>query len=391
MTTSTTAIATAETDVTVQFGDWSPDDLRAMVAQEQELRSIIVEYYRSQMIEKKHYYILQGGQKPALSKEGALNLCSLFKVRVAADDPHEQHHDDGHYSVRYRVFLVNTRTGNGVADGDGYCSTRESKYAYRWVKPNHVPDGIDPATLAKRQGRYGTQLRLPNTDLADHYNTVLKMAYKRAIVAAALCLPLVSELFTQDIEEHATTGQKTTAQSPARSQREEPPAPQSAAPSSTTAPVQQVTEEDLKRLFRLIRQYQADEDAFRAYLTRLGLQSSKEMTPDQLADCLTEIETWKENAFSSHDESESDPDTSGLRAKLYEAIASLQVELAQAEQSQPPGESHAQALIDLAQWVPRVARDCENPNTPEAQLQCHLVEVTESIQNLRELTMDTAA
>jgi hypothetical protein len=30
---------------------------------------------------------------------------------------------------------------------------------------------------------------------------MIKMAYKRAIVAAALCLPLVSELFTQDLEE----------------------------------------------------------------------------------------------------------------------------------------------------------------------------------------------
>ena len=387
---STTAITIPETDMTVQFGDWSPDDLRAMVAQEQELRSIILEYYRSQMISGKHYYTLQEGQKPALSKEGALNLCSLFKVRVAADDPREQHHDDGHYSVRYRVFLINPRTDNRVADGDGYCSTRESKYAYRWVKPADLPDSVDQTTLFKRSTKYGKQVRIPTVDLADYYNTVLKMSYKRAIVAAALCLPLVSELFTQDIEEQTIPRQRTQSSSAAGSQRQQPSASESAPP-PTAATVQRVTEEDLKRLFRLIRQYKADEDAFRAYLVGLGLQSSKELTPDQLATCLTEIEMWKENAFWSHDESESDTETSGLRTKLYEAITTLQAELAQAEQTQQPGEPHAQELMDLGQWVPRVARDCENPNTPETQLQAHLADVTESIQNLKELNAEATA
>jgi hypothetical protein len=172
-----------------------------MVAQEVELRAIIVDYYRSQMVSSKHYYTLQAGQKPALSKEGALNLCSLFKVRVAAQAPCEQYHGDGHYSVRYRVHLVSMRSGEIIADGDASCSTRESKYAYRWVKASDVPPFLDTATLTTRKGRYGTLYRVPTPDLADHYNTVLKMVYKRAIVAAALCLPLVSELFTQDLEE----------------------------------------------------------------------------------------------------------------------------------------------------------------------------------------------
>lgn len=157
---------------------------------------------------------------------------------------------------------------------------------------------------------------------------------------------------------------------------------------ATNSPVQQVTNEDLKRLFRLIRQYKADEDAFRAYLAGLGLQSSKELTPDQLATCLTEIETWKEDAFWSHDESESDTDETTIRAMLQFDLNKLQGELAKAEQSQPAGEPHAQELMDLAQWVSRVARDCENPNTPKTQLQAHLADVTESIQNLQELNAE---
>ena len=63
-----------ETSVAVLTAGWSPEELRAMVSQEIELRTIIVDYYRSQMREKKHYYTLQTGQKPALSR-----LCWLMR------------------------------------------------------------------------------------------------------------------------------------------------------------------------------------------------------------------------------------------------------------------------------------------------------------------------
>lgn len=202
---------------------WSPDELRTMVAQEIELRTIVVDYYRSQMTPNHHYYTLQEGQKPALGKEGALNLCSLFKVRVSAEDPHEVYNDDGHYTVRYRVHLVSMRSGEVVADGEASCSTRESKYAYRWIKERDLPDSLDTTTLAKRSNQWGTQYRVPHPDLADHYNTVLKMAFKRAIVAAALCLPLVSELFTQDFEEEHLRSAASSNGQGARSGEANPP------------------------------------------------------------------------------------------------------------------------------------------------------------------------
>ena len=40
-----------------------------------------------------------------------------------------------------------------------------------------------------------------NPDIADTYNTVLKMACKRALVAAVLNTLAVSDLFTQDVED----------------------------------------------------------------------------------------------------------------------------------------------------------------------------------------------
>lgn len=57
---------------------------------------------------------------------------------------------------------------------------------------------------------------MPNEDAADQYNTVLKMAEKRSLVDAGLKLPLVSELFTQDLEEQVDVSglkkQNTTTQ-----------------------------------------------------------------------------------------------------------------------------------------------------------------------------------
>ena len=55
--------------------------------------------------------------------------------------------------------------------------------------------------LRTRQTRNKQTLyRVPNEDLADHWNTVLKMAEKRALVAATLRLPMVSEIFDTSAE-----------------------------------------------------------------------------------------------------------------------------------------------------------------------------------------------
>jgi hypothetical protein len=49
MDTTTLSIPASETVQAEGSSEWSPDELRDRVAQEQELRSIIVDYYRSNM------------------------------------------------------------------------------------------------------------------------------------------------------------------------------------------------------------------------------------------------------------------------------------------------------------------------------------------------------
>jgi hypothetical protein len=171
---------------------------------------------------------------------------------------------------------------------------------------------------------------------------------------------------------------------------------ESEVPASTpevSVPVQQVKPEELKKLWGLITKYGVDHDAFRTYLAELGLQSSKELSPAQLEQCRSEIDTRQGQAFQPREPATvSDrAEPQGTRAQLFEALTALQAEIALAEQTQPPGEPHAQALIELAQWVPRVARACEHPDTPADQLKAYLLEVNQALGELREIVMAQAA
>lgn len=58
----------------------------------------------------------------------------------------------------------------------------------------------------------GTEERVENIDIADTYNTVLKMAKKRAHVDAILTVTAASDIFTQDLEENIEDRQAGASQ-----------------------------------------------------------------------------------------------------------------------------------------------------------------------------------
>lgn len=283
---------------------WTPEALKEKVERERALRSVVIEYFKSQLREGHHYYNLPGqgaNRKPALAKEGGLNLCSLFEVVPEPDEPKETFSKDGHYSVRLRVHLRSLRTGQIVATGDGSCSTRESKYAYRWVWDREVPSEIDKETLPKRRLKTkngsATQYRFANADLADQYNTVLKMADKRATVAAALKLPLVSELFTQDLEEQIAEHEDESAQPEAQG-GEATAAPGGEAPHGAPAPspspVTDAVEDRKQAIQRLNKVFHASGmtvESLRSLSKHLtGKENRDEMTPAELTTLAAEIE-----------------------------------------------------------------------------------------------------
>jgi len=193
-----------------------------------------------------HYGRIPGVDKPTLFKPGAELLNTTFRLAPAYQSE-RIFHDDGHLTVVAKCVLTHAPSGIVLGEGEGLCSSRESKYAYRnakricpacgaeaiikgkaefgggwlcWKKQDgcgaKFPDN-DPAIMGQEVGK------TDNAELPDTWNTVLKMADKRALVAAVLNCTAASDIFTQDIED-----------SPAVVSEREPRATQ-AAPEATSS------------------------------------------------------------------------------------------------------------------------------------------------------------
>lgn len=170
-----------------------------------------------------HYGNIPGVKKPTLLKPGAETLCLTFQL--APKFRIEERRDGEHLECVVTCTLVHVASGAELGEGIGSCSTRESKYG--WRKGERTCPKCGQAQIIKGKEQYGGGWlcwkknggcgakfsdgdqaiegqvvgRVPNPDIADTYNTVRKMACKRAHVAATLFVTGASELFTQDVED----------------------------------------------------------------------------------------------------------------------------------------------------------------------------------------------
>jgi hypothetical protein len=186
--------------------------------------ALIQRIMQSVMKQGEHYGVIPGtGQKPSLLKPGAEKIC--FTFRLAPEyEVIEREMEQGHREYRVNCTL-RTVTGRSVGQGVGSCSTMESKYRFRsgpkeatgkavpheyWQMRKSDPQkaleliGGKGHVVAKESGMWQifTQgEKAENDSIADTYNTVLKMAKKRAHVDAVLTATAASDIFTQDIEE----------------------------------------------------------------------------------------------------------------------------------------------------------------------------------------------
>lgn len=189
----------------------------------QQIRQQVIsiqELMASVMQESTHYGVIPGcGDKPTLLQPGAQKLMLMFQL---ADDYEIDERDlgNGHREYRVKCTLCNRSTGLVQGSGNGLCSTMESRYRYRNVSDwedtgEPIPnDARERKAEYRKQGfgmkkvngqwlwvRYTDSQKSENPDIADTYNTVLKMACKRALVAAVLNATAASDIFTQDIED----------------------------------------------------------------------------------------------------------------------------------------------------------------------------------------------
>ena len=207
------------------------------------------------MVKDVDYGIIPGTSKPALYKAGAEKLTTFFGLSPTFEiiKSIERWDEDPLFYYMTRCTL---RSGDVViATADGSCNSREKRYAWRWVPEHQVPAHLPLDSLeqgggkisefafavdkAETTGQYGksaeywqkftdaiangtarkfmkgtrggkeyeaweidgTTYRIPNPDIFDLVNTILKMSEKRSLVAVVLIGANASEFFTQDVED----------------------------------------------------------------------------------------------------------------------------------------------------------------------------------------------
>ena len=179
------------------------------------MKATVQDVLKSQMQEDVHYGKIPGtGDKPTLLKSGAEMLRMVFNMSTIceATDVIVDTNDKGHKTYEICMHIFN-KEGIKVATGLGTCSTMESKYKYRsQLTDRKVPseywDSRDKALLGgsqyspkKVKGAWLISERVEHDNPADYYNTVKKMAKKRAMADGILTATCSSDLFTQDLED----------------------------------------------------------------------------------------------------------------------------------------------------------------------------------------------
>jgi hypothetical protein len=172
------------------------------------------------------YGVIPGTDKPALLKPGSEKLSVLFQLDVQLENEKKWGPGD-HLTVSSKATVYHAPSGARLGYGEGMCSTRENKYAFRNASRKCPACGAEAIIKGKQEYGGGwvcfkkkngcgakfsdsdasitgqTVGQVDNPALPDLWNTVVKMAEKRARVDAVLAVTGASALFTQDVEEHA--------------------------------------------------------------------------------------------------------------------------------------------------------------------------------------------
>lgn len=144
----------------------------------------IREVMKAVMREGEHYGRVPGcGEKFALLKAGAEKLCLTFRL-APAYAIEERTLEGGHREYRVTATLSCIVGGAFIGQGVGSCSSLEARYR------RSRPDGTKPG----------------NENPADLFNSVLKMAKKRALVDAVLTSTAASDVFSHGSGDHPVEG-----------------------------------------------------------------------------------------------------------------------------------------------------------------------------------------
>jgi hypothetical protein len=149
--------------------------------------NLIKDAMRRCMVEGQHFGTIPGTKKPSLWKPGAELICTLFQLGTRYPNHTNQvGREQGHFVFTLTCELFHIPSGRVIGEGVGAATTMEYRYRIQ-TEDRHTDHG---------------QLIKAKYTPYDFYNTVLKIAKKRAMVDAVLTVTGASEIFTQDTEDN---------------------------------------------------------------------------------------------------------------------------------------------------------------------------------------------
>jgi len=179
-----------------------------------------------------HYGTIPGVKDKVLLKPGAEEIFKAFLCRPEFVRLPESFVGwaECSASYAYKCRAIHVVSEIVLAEGEGMCTTRETKYALRSSAPACPECGHELRKSKKaaewycwtKEGGCGATFALDSIDgsygkrpatseeWADTLNTVMKMAQKRAMVACALTLGAVSSIFTQDMDDGVIEAEPVT-------------------------------------------------------------------------------------------------------------------------------------------------------------------------------------
>lgn len=185
-------------------------------------KTLINEVFREVMKKDVHYGIIPGTQKPSIYKAGAECISFMFRLSASYECEYRDLPDDiSHREVIATCTLTHIPSGQIWGQAVGSCSTMEGKYRFRTgevtLTDKPVPKEYwDDRDIKLIGGKGHTTKKDPNTgkwmiaiagkkvehdNPADYYNTILKMAQKRAFNSANIACTAASDIFTVDVED----------------------------------------------------------------------------------------------------------------------------------------------------------------------------------------------
>jgi len=219
--------------------------------------NLIQEVMKGVMLRDVHFGQIPGTPKPTLFKAGAEKILSTFRLAVDYRIEDLSHLD----AIRYRVAaLVTSSSGLPLGSAVGEASSDEEKY--RWRSSVH-PKEWDATTEDRKRTKFyknGNEQRQIRTNPSDVANTILKMACKRALVAATLQVTAASDIFAQDIEDLPDEVREAVTQHDAPAS--EGARPHMSPPPRKSAPLEERIAEGFKLLGTSDKQRREMEEAF---------------------------------------------------------------------------------------------------------------------------------